>query len=209
MSQLDAAHARGALPRGRRASRFAQYMVYGTPWPLSEDDYLCVYDAEAQEPRHLLDRPLRQPGTDLPRPGDLVRQPDPAAGAARAAGDPAIRPCRRPRALAAAGGGRAGHDRRDERLRQRFPPGRPGRKIAALRVIQVLPKTTPPAQRAADRRGRADQRPGRAGHRAGRGRRQRLFRGPGRQGDLLPGPRRAGWRSSRCARGPTSIPASG
>jgi len=25
-----------------------QYMVYGTPWPLSEDDYLCVYDAEAK-----------------------------------------------------------------------------------------------------------------------------------------------------------------
>ncbi len=23
-------------------------MVYGTPWPLSEDDYLCVYDAEAR-----------------------------------------------------------------------------------------------------------------------------------------------------------------
>ncbi|MHC4399513.1 MAG: discoidin domain-containing protein, partial [Planctomycetota bacterium] len=25
-----------------------QYMVYGTPWPLSEDDYLCVYDADAK-----------------------------------------------------------------------------------------------------------------------------------------------------------------
>jgi len=23
-----------------------QYMVYGTPWPLSEDDYLCVYDPD-------------------------------------------------------------------------------------------------------------------------------------------------------------------
>ncbi len=23
------------------------YMIYGTPWPLSEDDYLCVYDAKA------------------------------------------------------------------------------------------------------------------------------------------------------------------
>ena len=26
-----------------------QYMVYGTPWPLSEDDYLVVYDAEGGE----------------------------------------------------------------------------------------------------------------------------------------------------------------
>lgn len=25
-----------------------QYMVYGTPWPLSEDDFLCVYDPECQ-----------------------------------------------------------------------------------------------------------------------------------------------------------------
>ena len=23
-------------------------MVYGTPWPLSEDDYLCVYDPQAK-----------------------------------------------------------------------------------------------------------------------------------------------------------------
>lgn len=26
----------------------ANYMIYGTPWPLSEDDYLCVYDADAR-----------------------------------------------------------------------------------------------------------------------------------------------------------------
>ncbi|MBM4085985.1 MAG: hypothetical protein FJ272_14460, partial [Planctomycetes bacterium] len=26
----------------------ANYMVYGTPWPLSEDDYLCVYDPNAK-----------------------------------------------------------------------------------------------------------------------------------------------------------------
>ena len=75
-----------------------------------------------------------------------------------------------------------------------------GTKITALRVIQVLPKTTAAAERAADRRGRPDQRPGRAGHRAGRGRRQRVLRGPGGQGDLLPGPGRArAWPCSRCA----------
>ena len=56
-----------------------------------------------------------------------------------------------------------------------------GTKVAALRVIQLLPKTTAPPNVAADRRGPADQRPGRAGHRAGRARRQRLFRGPGGQ----------------------------
>ncbi|MFV1964164.1 MAG: discoidin domain-containing protein [Pirellulaceae bacterium] len=26
----------------------AKYMIYGTPWPLSEDDYLCVYDPKAK-----------------------------------------------------------------------------------------------------------------------------------------------------------------
>ena len=25
-----------------------QYMIYGTPWPLSEDDYLCVYDPDVK-----------------------------------------------------------------------------------------------------------------------------------------------------------------
>ncbi len=28
-------------------SRIRQRMAYGTAWPLSEDDYLCVYDADA------------------------------------------------------------------------------------------------------------------------------------------------------------------
>jgi hydrazine synthase alpha subunit-like protein len=29
-------------------AKVKEYMVYGTPWPLSEDDYLCVYDRHAK-----------------------------------------------------------------------------------------------------------------------------------------------------------------
>ena len=66
--------------------------VYGTAWPLSEDYYLCVYDATMQpgagfqggavpagQLRHLPGRQLRQQGADLPRSGDRLPEPDPAA----------------------------------------------------------------------------------------------------------------------------------
>ena len=60
-----------------------------------------------------------------------------------------------------------------------------GTKIERLRIIQVLPKSTPPPNEPRDRRGPADERPGRAGNRAGRVRRQRLFRGAGRQARFI------------------------
>ena len=86
---------RSASPRARAAQQ-----VYGTAWPLSEDYYLCVYDAGMQpacgrqgrgttgQLRHLPGRRLRQQGADLPRPGDRLPEPDAAAGRG---------PCRRRR----------------------------------------------------------------------------------------------------------------
>jgi hypothetical protein len=65
-----------------------QAEAYGTPWPLSEDFHLVVYDAAA-ELRPLPARQLRQPRAALPRSGHRVPRPDPAQGApasARAAG---------------------------------------------------------------------------------------------------------------------------
>jgi len=47
MSQLERLTPEVPFPEseGRPISK---YMVYGTPWPLSEDDYLCVYDPNAK-----------------------------------------------------------------------------------------------------------------------------------------------------------------
>jgi hypothetical protein len=47
MAQLDRLTPEVPFPEaeGRPTSR---YMVYGTPWPLSEDDYLCAYDPQAR-----------------------------------------------------------------------------------------------------------------------------------------------------------------
>ena len=47
MSQLERLTPDVPFPEAE-ASPIAQYMVYGTPWPLSEDDYLCAYDPAAR-----------------------------------------------------------------------------------------------------------------------------------------------------------------
>ena len=61
MSQVERLTPEVPLPEAEGGKKkIRQYMAYGTPWPLSEDDYLCVYHPPGQEPRHLLDRPLRQ-----------------------------------------------------------------------------------------------------------------------------------------------------
>jgi hypothetical protein len=47
MSQLERLTPEVPFPESE-GRPIAQYMCYGTPWPLSEDDYLCVYDADAK-----------------------------------------------------------------------------------------------------------------------------------------------------------------
>jgi hypothetical protein len=122
--------------------RVREHSHYGTPWPLSEDDYLCVYDPEAGirgvswidrfGNRELL---FRDPAISCVSPMPLASRPQPPVlpdqalitKKARAAADT-------------------------------IPPATVGvvniydsdftwpenTRIAALRVIQVLPKTTPP-----------------------------------------------------------------
>jgi len=119
------------------------YMRYGTPWPLSEDDYLCVYDADAKNRgiywidrfgnRELL---YRDPSISCLSPIPL-------------------RPRRQPPVLpnqtvqTAYDIEKAGGKVPQETIAVvnvydsdfAWPEGS---KVAALRIIQLLPKTTPP-----------------------------------------------------------------
>jgi len=115
------------------------YMVYGTPWPLSEDDYLCVYDAGARNRgvywidrfgnRELIYRdpkisclspiPLRA----RPRPPVIPSETSQAAEDAHNA---------RPATVAVMNIYDADFD---------WPAGT---EIKALRIIQLLPKSTAP-----------------------------------------------------------------
>jgi hypothetical protein len=47
MSQLERLTPEVPFPESE-GRPIANYMCYGTPWPLSEDDYLCVYDGESK-----------------------------------------------------------------------------------------------------------------------------------------------------------------
>ena len=127
--------------RGRGSIR--QDMVYGTAWPLGEDDYLCVYDPQAknhgvywidrfgnreliyrcppiacQDPIPLRPRPM--PPVIPDQAGRLAESARKAAGAA-------------PSATVSLVNVYDGDFTWPE-----------GTRIAALRIIQVLPKTTPP-----------------------------------------------------------------
>jgi len=119
-----------------------QCMVYGTPWPLSEDDYLCVYGADAKNRGvYWIDRfgnkelLFRDPAISCLSPMPLKPRPTP----------PVI-----PDATLASA----------EAKHRADSPSRPatiavmnvydsdfqwpvGTKITALRVLQLLPKSTP------------------------------------------------------------------
>ena len=126
-------------------------MRYGTPWPLSESYYLCVYDADAKNRGvYWIDRYgnreliYRDPAISVPEPHSAAAP----AQAARAAG-----PDDGCRAKS------AGDDRPATVAVMNvydsdfaWPAGT---KIAALRIIQVLPKSTPPPNQ--PRIGVADQ----------------------------------------------------
>ena len=116
-------------------------MVYGTPWPLSEMDYLCVYDADASNRgifwidangnRELI---YRDPEISCISPMPLHARPMPpaipakntktAAARQEAGGDP-------PATIRVVNVYESDFD---------WPPNT---KIHALRIIQALPKTTP------------------------------------------------------------------
>ena len=114
------------------------YMRYGTAWPLSEDDYLCVYDEQARNRgiywidrfgnRELL---YRDPKISCLSPIPLRPRarppviPDATAQTARTKGDGAA-------TIAVVNVYDSDFD---------WPRGA---EVKALRIIQVLPKTTPP-----------------------------------------------------------------
>jgi hypothetical protein len=157
-----------------------KYMVYGTPWPLSEDDYLCVYDAEAANRGiYWIDRDgnkeliYRDPAISCSSPIPLRPRPMPpvipdqtaqTAAAKKAAGWPGatgVPPVSRPESSVSNSHGQSRDEARGALAGRQWHPARPttvavmnvydsdfpwpaGTKIAALRVIQVLPKATAP-----------------------------------------------------------------
>jgi len=118
------------------------YMRYGTAWPLSEDDYLCVYDAQARNRgiywidrfgnRELL---YRDPQISCLSPIPLRPRPMPPVIPSRTRPGP-----RGLRAGQAAGGGQTIAVINVYNSDFAWPEGA---RVAALRVIQLLPKTTP------------------------------------------------------------------
>lgn len=117
----------------------AQYSRYGTPWPLSEDDYLCVYDAEAKNRGvYWLDRfgnrelIYRDPVISCVAPLPLRARPMPPVIPAATSQAVEDKHLERPATVAVMNVYDADFA---------WPTDT---KIEALRVIQVLPKATAP-----------------------------------------------------------------
>jgi len=143
MSQLTRVTPEVPFPEAEGGKRLIKkYMIYGTAWPLSEDDYLCVYDPKARNHGiYWIDRfgnkelIYRDPSIAClspipfrPRrvPPVIPSQTVQTAEDAREAG------ANRPATIALMNVYDSDFD---------WPRGT---KITALRIIQALPKTTPP-----------------------------------------------------------------
>jgi hypothetical protein len=145
MSQLERLTPEVPFPEAE-ARDIAAKMIYTTPWPLSEDDYLCSYDPQAN--RHGLywiDRdgnkePIyADPQIACLDPIPLAARPCPPViprqtQVARHASDPAP----------AGAGQSAAATIAVMNVYDSDFPWPVDTRIAALRIVQVLPKTTPP-----------------------------------------------------------------
>ncbi|HNZ18145.1 MAG TPA: discoidin domain-containing protein [Candidatus Hydrogenedentes bacterium] len=140
MSQLTRLTPEVPFPESERHLRpIAECMVYGTPWPLSEDDYLCVYDPTTKNRGiYWLDRfgnrelLYRDPAISCLSPMPLAPRPKPPvlpAGTTQTAQTP---PEDQYGTVAVMN------------IYESDFAWPNDAKVAALRVIQVLPKTTPP-----------------------------------------------------------------
>ena len=119
------------------------YMRYGTPWPLSEDDYLCVYDAEAKNRGiYWIDRfgnkelLYRDPSISCLSPIPLRPRRKPPvipSGTVQTARD-----------IAKAGGKVPQETITIVNVYDSDFTWPQGSKVTALRIIQALPKTTAP-----------------------------------------------------------------
>lgn len=117
----------------------ADHMVYGTPWPLSEDDYLCVYDGQARNRGiYWLDRDgnreliYRDPEISCLSPIPLQPRPKPPVLAPRTSQAAEDADKDQPATIAVMNIYDADFS---------WPPET---RIEALRIIHVLPKTTAP-----------------------------------------------------------------
>jgi hypothetical protein len=138
MSQLERLTPEVPFPESE-GRPIAQYMIYGTPWPLSEDDYLCVYGADAKNRGiYWIDRDgnreliYRDPEISCLSPMPLQARPMPPvipAQTSQAAEDAHLE---RPATVAVMNVYDADFS---------WPPGT---QVEALRIIQVLPKSTAP-----------------------------------------------------------------
>lgn len=142
MSQLTRLTPDAPFPEAE-AKPIRNYMRYGTPWPLSEDDYLCVYDKDAKNRGiYWIDRFGNR---------ELLYR-DPAISALSPI---PLRPRRKPpvipsgtmqtaRDIKKAGGKVPQETITVVNVYNSDFTWPEGSKVAALRIIQALPKTTPP-----------------------------------------------------------------
>jgi len=137
-----------------RKGDIASAMVYGTPWPLSEDDYLVVYDPQTKNRGiYWIDRDgnreliYRDPEISCYAPMPLRPRPTP----------PAIprKTVQAARDVTAAGGHVPPATITVMNVYDSDFPWPEGTEIRALRIIQVLPKATSPTNE--PRIGAADQ----------------------------------------------------
>jgi hypothetical protein len=122
------------------------YMRYGTAWPLSEDDYLCVYDSEAKNRGiYWIDRfgnrelIYRDPSISCLSPIPLRPRPRP----------PVIpgKTVQTAEAIRKVGGKIPQETITIINIYDSDFIWPEGTKVTALRIIQALPKTTPPPNR--------------------------------------------------------------
>ncbi len=143
MSQLTRLTPDAPFPEAEKHIRpIKDAMVYATPWPLSEDDYLCVYDGEAKNHGiYWIDRfgnrelIYRDPRIACQSPIPLRPRPRPPVIPSRTT--------QARRAMAAHEPGRKETIAVMNVYNSDFEWPRDA-KVKELRIIQLLPKTTPP-----------------------------------------------------------------
>jgi len=161
MSQLTRLTPDVPFPEAERHIRpTKECMVYGTPWPLSEDDYLCVYDPKAKNHGiYWIDRfgnkelIYRDPSIACLSPIPLRPRPCPPVIPERTTQTSAVSASGQPGRMTA--GGDAAETIAVLNVYDSDFDWPKGTKITALRIIQALPKTTAPPNQ--PRIGVADQ----------------------------------------------------
>jgi hypothetical protein len=155
MSQLSRLTPDVPFPESERHIKpIKDCMVYGTPWPLSEDDYLCVYDRHAKNHGiYWIDR-FGNKELLYRDPSIPCMSPIPLRSRAKPPVIP-IQTTQNADDLKKVEGGLAEETITVVNVYESDFQWPVGTKVAALRIIQVLPKTTAPPNK--PRIGIADQ----------------------------------------------------